>query len=98
MNAGDWFLPMEPIPGGMSLPDAPIMAGAVTIMSGSIEDDEAGTHYPVLVFRFGRPDGAGFLPPICLVLDDDHMGHLPDLVRDGVRMAREHATQQNGST
>ena len=63
-------LPFEKIPGGpvlgIDFTDAHI-AGGMTLAAALIPDDD-GRMVPALIYRFAKPDGSGFYPPMILVL------------------------------
>lgn len=49
----------------------------------------AGDHRPMpaLVYRFAKPDGTGFYPPMVLVVDEDQMAKLAKLVASAAAAA-----------
>lgn len=71
-------LPFEPSTGSADLADGTFAAGVVVI--AGVLPAPGLEPLPVLVFRFTKPDGTGFYPPIALVIDDADMGRLPELV------------------
>lgn len=72
-------VPFEPQqPTEMDLSDG-VLAGGLVVMAAAIPVTGAGT-IPALVFRFAKPDGTGFYPPIVLTVDEDQMAKTAQLV------------------
>lgn len=46
---------------------------------------------PTLVFRFARPDGSGFYPPIALITNDDQLAKLRPVIQEAIATARRAA-------
>lgn len=87
----DMDLPLEPIPGGMPLPDEHVhYSGGVVVMPSAVDLPEVGWK-PAIVFRFAIPDGSGFYPAVCLVMDDDQAAKLRPLVVESIQSARREA-------
>lgn len=65
--------PYQPKPEGTELPPdliaASTLSGGVTVMAATAPI-EGGGLFPLLVFRFAKADGSGYLPPIILGCDD----------------------------
>lgn len=89
--SGDLNLPFEPTPGDpgsneLDLTD-PLLSGGVVVMAAMIPTEDGG-NLPGLVFRFAKPDGTGFHPPMLLACDEpDNLRALIPLVRDAVNGA-----------
>lgn len=90
-------VPFEPTPEGPLLDDHVHFTGEVVVMAATIPVPPAmaggkeGQHWPALVFRFAAPDGSGYYPATCLVLEDDRMAKLRPLVMQSIHHAREQA-------
>lgn len=97
MSRGDLGLPFEPIPGGgFGLPPDPetLLSGGVSVGALVLGTDPnaagvpQGERLPAVLFRFARPDGSGFHPPVILACDRlEDLAALPDLVRAAVDAA-----------
>ncbi len=89
--AGDLNVPFEEqdtTP--LDLSDAQL-SGGVVVMGAFLPAPDGGT-LPCLVFRYARPDGSGFWPPIGLAGDNvAHLTALPGRVTDAVRAAGSRA-------
>ena len=68
--SGDLNVPFEPSPEGpmADIADA-AWAGGVVVLA--MVADIGGDVTPCLAYRFAKPDGSGFHPPMILVLDND---------------------------
>ncbi|NUR80770.1 MAG: hypothetical protein HOQ21_10040 [Dermatophilaceae bacterium] len=71
---------------------AAAVAGGLVIMAAAVPVPEHGT-YPALVYRFAKPDGSGFYPPIVLVVDEDQMLKTAQLTASAVAAAVEAASK-----
>lgn len=97
MTAGD--MPEDPGPFGLNLPFAPqeptehtepfARSGGVVIAAAYVPTP-TGLE-PIIIFRFARADGSGFMPPIALAFDRSQLDDLPLLVRQAMERALEGA-------
>lgn len=67
-------------------------SGGVVILAAVMDLGEAGK-MPTLVYRFAKPDGTGFYPPISLVIKADQAEKLVELTRSAVTRAVEVAAR-----
>lgn len=71
--SGDLGGPFQKRPAPEELPAdliaAATLSGGVTVMAATAPI-EGGGLFPLLVFRFAKADGSGYLPPIILGCDD----------------------------
>lgn len=80
-----WHLPFEDVPGDpVPMQASPIAAGSVTVAAAVVPTPLG--RFPVLVFTFTGADGRA-LEPIALLLDAEHMAHVPLLVGEAVASA-----------
>lgn len=95
MTAAD--MPEDPGPFDMNLPfqpqerteidDAFAMSGGVVVAAALVPTPDGPE--PVLIFRFARADGSGFMTPVAL--DRSQIDDLPKLIRDAMVCALEAA-------
>lgn len=78
-------------PTEISLDDAAVSGGLV-IMAAAVPVPRHGT-MPALVYRFAKPDGSGFYPPMVLVVDTDQMHKTAQLTASAVAAAIEAVTK-----
>jgi hypothetical protein len=78
-------------PTEINLNDATV-AGGLVLLAAAVPVPEHGT-LPALIYRFTKPDGSGFYPPIVLVLDEDQMFKTAQLTASAVAAAIEAATE-----
>lgn len=71
--------------------DDAALAGGVVIMAAALPVPEQGL-LPALVYRFAKPDGSGFYPPIVLVIDEDQMTKTAQLTASAAAAAIQAAT------
>lgn len=62
-------------------------SGGVVVVAAAVEHPDLG-HIPALVFRFRTADNNTFHEPIALVLDETALTSLPQLVAEGIELAR----------
>lgn len=67
------------------------LAGGVVIMAAALPVPGKGL-MPALVYRFAKPDGTGFWPPVVLVVDEDQMTKTAQLTASAVAAAIQAAT------
>lgn len=66
------------------LPDEDVLpTGGVIILSAIVGGQ------PALMFRFAKPDGSGFYPPVLLISDREQLEGLPALVQAAADRALE---------
>ena len=99
MSGFDFDLPYErnPEPVTLDLSNA-LLSGGVVVMAATIPAPGTTTPLPSLVFRFAKPDGTGFYPPVLLVVSDEHMAQLRPLILRAVHDAREAAKAAGGAS
>ena len=83
-------MPYESGGQGPMLDDHVHFSSGVVVMGAKVDMPEIGPK-PALVFRFAIPNGSGFYPPVCLVLDDDQMAKTRPLINAAIHDAREAA-------
>jgi hypothetical protein len=80
-------------PTEINLNDA-ALAGGLVIMAAALPVPEQGK-LPALVYRFAKPNGSGFYPPIVLVVDEDQMLKTAQLTASAVAAAIQAATKES---
>lgn len=63
-----------------------LASGGVVVLS-AVQEAPDGGRIPCIVYRFARPDGTGFYPPISLVMDEADMSHLKVLTNQAINAA-----------
>jgi hypothetical protein len=86
---GDMNLPFEPQEPTESHEDF-ALSGGVVVMSALVPTDDGLE--PVIVFRFARADGSGFMPPIALGFEADQVDGFTLLIRQAMERALEAAS------
>lgn len=71
--------------------DDAALSGGLVIMAAAVPVPERGK-LPALLYRFAKPDGSGFYPPILLVVDEDQMSKTAQLTASAVAAAIHAAT------
>lgn len=88
----DLDLPFQPQrPSELDLSDG-VLAGGMVVLAASIPVPGEGV-MPALVFRFTKPDGTGFYPPMVLAVDEDQMTKTAQLVASASAAAIRAATR-----
>lgn len=64
------------------------ISGGCVLLSAVLPTADGGKQ-PALIFRFARPTGSGFYPPMLLVLEPTQMRGFPALVEQAVTRALE---------
>ena len=68
-----------PLDGGMVASGVVLMAGFGTVPGHGV--------VPCLIYRFAKPDGSGFYPPITLIVASEQMAGLVKLTADATAAA-----------
>lgn len=84
----DLNLPFEPQEATGHTEDFALSGGVVVL--AAVAPTLVGPQ-PIIVFRFARADGSGFMPPIALAVDRSQLDGLPLLISQAMTRALEAA-------